>query len=63
MAKMITNNEVMSRLLRDKKTRLEIVERKINDLQTERKHLIETIKFYPILLDDLAKLQKGDSPE
>ena len=60
---MITNNEVMSRLLRDKKTRLEIVERKINDLQTERKHLIETIKFYPILLDDLAKLQKGDSPE
>ena len=60
MAKMITNNEVMSRLLRDKKTRLEIVERKINDLQTERKHLIETIKFYPILLDDLAKLQKGE---
>ena len=60
---MITNNEVMSRLLRDKKTRLEIVERKINDLQTERKHLIETIKFYPILLDDLAKLQKGDSQE
>ena len=57
---MITNNEVMSRLLRDKKTRLEIVERKINDLQTERKHLIETIKFYPILLDDLAKLQKGE---
>ena len=60
---MITNNEVMSRLLRDKKTRLEIVERKINDLQTERKHLIETIKFYPILLDDLAKLQKGKEVE